>query len=66
MINPSVVLAFLDFASIPSGGWNPALAFVIAGALLVAAPGYALVIRRRRPLLALAYGILASAPSTTV
>ncbi|MFO1127420.1 MAG: YeeE/YedE family protein [Rhodospirillales bacterium] len=57
MIDPSVVLAFLDFGSIPEGGWNPALALVMAGALLVAAPGYALIFRRSRPLLAPAYGI---------
>jgi uncharacterized membrane protein YedE/YeeE len=55
MIDPAVVLAFLDFAAIPDGGWNPALAFVMASALLVAAPGYALIFRRRAPLLAPAY-----------
>jgi uncharacterized membrane protein YedE/YeeE len=57
MIDPAVVLAFLDFATVPDGGWNPALAFVMAGALLVAAPGYALIFRRRAPLLAPAYAI---------
>ena len=57
MIDPGVVLAFLDFGAIPDGGWNLALAFVMAGALLVAAPGYALIFRRRGPLLAPSYGI---------
>ena len=52
MIDPVVVLAFLDFAAVPDGGWNPALAFVMAGALLVAATGYALIFRRRARLLA--------------
>jgi len=36
MVNPAVVLGFLDVA----GQWNPALLFVMAGALLVALPGY--------------------------
>ena len=57
MIDPAVVLAFLDFAAVPDGGWNPALAFVMAGALLVAVTGYALIFRRRAPLLAPAYAI---------
>lgn len=57
MIDPAVVLAFLDFAAVPDGGWNPALAFVMVGALLVAAPGYALIFHRRAPLLAPAYAI---------
>ena len=57
MIDPAVVLAFLDFAAVPDGRWNPALAFVMAGALLVTAPRYALIFRRRAPLLAPAYAI---------
>ena len=57
MIDPAVVLAFLDFAAVPDGGWNPALAFVIAGALLVAATGYALIFHRPAPLLAPAYAV---------
>mgnify|MGYP000311826769 CR=1 FL=1 len=49
MINPAKVLNFFDIA----GSWDPSLAFVMAGALAVAMPGYALVLRRRaRPLLA--------------
>jgi uncharacterized membrane protein YedE/YeeE len=57
MIDPAVVLAFLDFAAVPDGGWSPALAFVMAGALLVAPPGYALTFRRRAPLLAPRYAV---------
>jgi uncharacterized membrane protein YedE/YeeE len=57
MIDPAVVLAFLDFAAVSDGGWDPALAFVMAGALPVAATGYALVFRRRAPLLAPRYVI---------
>lgn len=51
MIDPAVVLAFLDIAAAPDGGWNPALAFVMLAAVPVAAAGYALVFRRRTPLL---------------
>jgi hypothetical protein len=37
---------------IASGTWDPTLAFVMVGALAVAAPGYALVRRRAKPVLA--------------
>ncbi len=47
MIDPAKVLNFFDVA----GTWDPSLAFVMAGALAVAAPGYRLVFRRERPLL---------------
>jgi uncharacterized membrane protein YedE/YeeE len=43
MTNPARVVAFLDVA----GDWNPALAFVMMGAVLVAAPAFALA--RRHP-----------------
>lgn len=46
MINPAKVLGFLDIA----GNWDPALAFVMVGAVSVAAIGYRLVLRRDRPL----------------
>ena len=36
MANPQNVLGFLDVA----GSWNPALAFTMAGAILVTAPAY--------------------------
>ena len=47
MTNPATVLAFLDVA----GDWNPALAFTMAGAVLVAAPAFLLVRRRSRSVL---------------
>ena len=39
MMNPAKVLGFLDI----SGDWDPTLAFVMGGALLITAPGYALL-----------------------
>ena len=45
MINPTVVLGFLDIA----GEWNPALMFVMVGALLVTTIGYKLVFKRQAP-----------------
>jgi uncharacterized membrane protein YedE/YeeE len=47
MANPAKVLNFLDLA----GTWDPSLAFVMAGAIAVALPGYRLVFRRSAPLL---------------
>lgn len=52
MANPQKVLAFLDLGAIATGGWDPSLALVMAGALLVAAPGYALARARAKPALA--------------
>ena len=48
MANPEKVLGFLDVA----GDWDPTLAFVMGGALLVAAPAFRLIFRRNRPVLA--------------
>jgi uncharacterized membrane protein YedE/YeeE len=56
MINPAKVLNFFDIA----GQWDPSLAFVMAGALAVALPGFALVLRRRRPLLDTDFALPAS------
>ncbi|NKC32007.1 DUF6691 family protein [Falsiroseomonas selenitidurans] len=50
MADPAKVLNFLDLAAIPAGGWDPSLAFVLAGAVAVTALGYRLVLRRPRPL----------------
>lgn len=50
MINPQKVLNFLDVAGIADGRWDPSLAFVMAGALVVTALGYRLVLRRPAPL----------------
>ncbi|MDR3466847.1 MAG: hypothetical protein P4M07_12970 [Xanthobacteraceae bacterium] len=47
MTQPSKVLGFLDVF----GHWDPTLAFVIGGALVIAAPGYALLKRRHTSLL---------------
>jgi uncharacterized protein len=48
MMNPAKVIGFLDVA----GAWDPTLAFVMVGALLVAVPAYRLVPRRGgRPIL---------------
>lgn len=48
MTNPSKVLAFLDIL----GDWDPSLAFVMGGALLVTLIGYRLVLRRAAPIYA--------------
>lgn len=48
MTDPAVVVGFLDVA----GAWNPALMFVLAGAVVVTFIGYRLVQRRSTPLLA--------------
>ncbi len=47
MINPAKVLNFFDVA----GSWDPSLAFVMGGALIVTAIGYRLVLKRPAPLL---------------
>ena len=46
MTNPAKVLAFLDLR----GAWDPSLAFVMAGALIVAFAGFRLAARRRTSL----------------
>lgn len=48
MTQPAKVVGFLDF----TGNWDPSLAFVMGGAVLVYAIGYRLVIRRAKPALA--------------
>ncbi|MEO6015360.1 MAG: DUF6691 family protein [Devosia sp.] len=35
MVDPLKVLRFLDFTAIPTGGWDPSLAFVMGSALIV-------------------------------
>ncbi|MCB5409386.1 DUF6691 family protein [Pseudogemmobacter faecipullorum] len=47
MINPAKILNFFDIA----GSWDPSLAFVMAGALIVTAIGYRLVWQRKAPVL---------------
>jgi len=48
MMNPAKVIGFLDVA----GDWDPTLAFVMGGALLVTIPAYRVILKRRRPVLA--------------
>lgn len=48
MANPAKVLAFLDIF----GDWDPSLAFVMAGAVVISALGYVLARRRGTPVLA--------------
>jgi hypothetical protein len=48
MVDPARVIGFLDVAS---GHWDPSLAFVLGGALLVALPGMALQRKLTRPAL---------------
>jgi uncharacterized membrane protein YedE/YeeE len=45
MTNPDKVIGFLDLF----GQWDPSLAFVMAGALIVTAIGYRLTTRQARP-----------------
>jgi uncharacterized protein len=52
MVDPAKVQGFLDFAGIADGTWDPSLAFVMAGALVVTALGYRLALRRPAPLMA--------------
>ncbi len=47
MVNPAKVLNFLDVA----GQWDPTLAFVMGGAVLVTVPAFRWVLRRANPLL---------------
>lgn len=46
MMNPAKVLGFLDFA----GDWDPTLAFVMGGAVLVTASTFWLILRRSGPI----------------
>lgn len=60
MSNPAKVLNFLDIGAIGAGGWDPSLAFVMAGAIGVAFLGYRVVLRRARPVLAEAFHVPAA------
>jgi len=53
MIDPAKVLNFLDVA----GTWDPSLAFVMIGAVVVTAIGYRLVLQRRRPIFATVFQV---------
>ena len=47
MINPAKVIGFLDV----TGAWDPSLAFVMGGAVLVTATTFRFILRRRQPVL---------------
>jgi uncharacterized membrane protein YedE/YeeE len=51
MANPAKVLNFLDLF----GTWDPSLAFVMGGAVIVAFVGYRLVLARDRPVVGSAF-----------
>jgi uncharacterized membrane protein YedE/YeeE len=52
MTDPAKVLGFLDVLAISKRAWDPTLAIVMAAALMVSIPGFALARRRGRPVLA--------------
>ena len=62
MTQPQKVLAFLDFA----GEWDPALAFVMAGAVGTYMAGWLVLRRRRTPWMAAAWAVPSRARSLTV
>ena len=51
MMDPAKVLNFFDVA----GAWDPSLAFVMGGALIVTALGYRFVLKRPSPMLATSF-----------
>jgi uncharacterized membrane protein YedE/YeeE len=55
MHDPAKVLGVLDIAAIASGGWDPSLAFVMAGGLAVTLPAFWYARRRKAPLAAPAF-----------
>jgi hypothetical protein len=55
MTDPQKVKDFLDLAAIPSGGWDPSLALVLASAVIVAFAGFRLDRRLRAPFAAPAF-----------
>jgi uncharacterized membrane protein YedE/YeeE len=55
MVDPLKVLHFLDFGTIPSGGWDPSLAFVLGGALIVMFVAVRIGRRRSAPLFDVAF-----------
>jgi len=53
MINPAKVIGFLDLF----GQWDPSLAFVMAGAIVVTFFGYRLILKRDQPHFAQGFSI---------
>ncbi|MGL5041075.1 MAG: DUF6691 family protein [Aeromonas sp.] len=60
MVDPTRVIGFLDVA----GAWDPSLAFVMGGALLIFMPGYFLWVKPRR--LSLLGEPIAAVPATVI
>jgi uncharacterized protein len=50
MSNPQKIQNFLDLAAMPSGGWDPSLAFVMGAGALVTYLGYKIVLKREQPI----------------
>ena len=48
MINPEKVLGFLDLF----GNWDPSLAFVMIGALIISSPLFHIIKKKEKPILA--------------
>lgn len=57
MINPQKILNFLDFAAIPSGGWDPTLALVFVAALGVKFVAVRVMKQRETPLVGPKYHV---------
>ncbi|WER46245.1 YeeE/YedE family protein [Cupriavidus sp. WKF15] len=60
MANPAKVLGFLDLA----GSWDPSLAFVMAGAIVIGSVAFLVARRRKRSLLGLPMQLPASTAVT--
>lgn len=50
MINPYKVISFLDISGQFTGQWDPSLAFVMLGALIITFIGYRFVLKKGSPL----------------
>lgn len=57
MTNPAKVLAFLDIGALWQNGWDPSLAFVMAGAIGVGFVGFTWIGRWSRPLVATSFDL---------
>lgn len=55
MTHPAKVKAFLDISAIPTGRWDPSLAFVLAAAVFVTMFAIRIAHRRRQPIAATAF-----------
>jgi hypothetical protein len=55
MVNPLKVLRFLDFTAIPTGGWDPSLAFVMIPAVVVMFIAIRIGKARGKPLLDISF-----------